>query len=132
MKIVVTGAAGFIGSNLVKGLNARGYDDIIAVDDLTQGDKFRNLADLKIADYIDAGDFYQQFADGAFGKVEAVFHEGACSDTMELDGKYMMDNNYTLSCESVSCLPDPQHPPVVRLIGRNLRRLRHVQRIPGA
>ena len=99
MKIVVTGAAGFIGSNLVKGLNARGIDDIIAVDDLTQGDKFRNLADLKIADYVDAQDFYGQFADGAFGKVDAVFHEGACSDTMELDGKYMMDNNYTLSCD---------------------------------
>ncbi len=98
MKIVVTGAAGFIGSNLVKGLNARGIDEIIAVDDLTQGDKFRNLADLKIADYVDAQDFYGQFADGAFGKVDAVFHEGACSDTMELDGKYMMDNNYTLSC----------------------------------
>ncbi len=98
MKIVVTGAAGFIGSNLVKGLNARGIDDIIAVDDLRQGDKFRNLADLKIADYVDAGDFYGQFADGAYGKVDAVFHEGACSDTMELDGKYMMDNNYTLSC----------------------------------
>lgn len=98
MKIVVTGAAGFIGSNLVKGLNARGIDNIIAVDDLTQGDKFRNLADLKIADYIDAGDFYKRFADGAFGKVEAVFHEGACSDTMELDGKYMMANNYSLSC----------------------------------
>jgi ADP-L-glycero-D-manno-heptose 6-epimerase len=98
MKIVVTGAAGFIGSNLVKGLNARGIDDIVAVDDLTQGDKFRNLADLKIADYVDADDFYGQFADGAFGKVDAVFHEGACSDTMELDGKYMMDNNYTLSC----------------------------------
>ena len=98
MKIVVTGAAGFIGSNLVKGLNARGIDAIIAVDDLTQGDKFRNLADLKIADYVDADDFYGQFADGAFGKVDAVFHEGACSDTMELDGKYMMDNNYTLSC----------------------------------
>jgi len=99
MKIVVTGAAGFIGSNLVKGLNARGIDDIIAVDDLTQGDKFRNLADLKIADYIDAGDFYDQFTDGAFGQVEAVFHEGACSDTMELDGKYMMANNYALSCD---------------------------------
>ncbi len=98
MKIVVTGAAGFIGSNLVKGLNARGIDDIIAVDDLTQGDKFRNLTDLKIADYVDADDFYGQFADGAFGKVDAVFHEGACSDTMELDGKYMMNNNYTLSC----------------------------------
>ena len=99
MKIVVTGAAGFIGSNLVKGLNARGIDDIIAVDDLTEGDKFRNLADLKIADYVDADDFYDLFAEGAFGQVEAVFHEGACSDTMEPDGKYMMDNNYTLSCE---------------------------------
>ena len=99
MKIVVTGAAGFIGSNLIKGLNARGIDDIIAVDDLTEGDKFRNLADLEIADYVDADDFYELFAEGAYGKVEAVFHEGACSDTMEPDGKYMMDNNYTLSCE---------------------------------
>ena len=95
-RIVVTGAAGFIGSNIVKGLNARGFDDIIAVDDLTQGDKFRNLADLKIADYVDLDMFYDLFADGYFGKVEAVFHEGACSDTMETDGKYMMDNNYTL------------------------------------
>ncbi len=99
MKIVVTGAAGFIGSNIIKGLNDRGIDDIIAVDDLTQGDKFRNLADLQIADYVDADDFYDLFAEGAYGQVEAVFHEGACSDTMELDGKYMMDNNYTLSCE---------------------------------
>ncbi|MDB5743625.1 MAG: ADP-glyceromanno-heptose 6-epimerase precursor [Polaromonas sp.] len=99
MKIVVTGAAGFIGSNLVKGLNARGIDNIIAVDDLTQGDKFRNLADLAIADYIDAAEFYNRFADKDFGQVEAVFHEGACSDTMEMDGKYMMANNYTLSCD---------------------------------
>ena len=99
MKIVVTGAAGFIGSNLIKGLNARGIDDIIAVDDLTHGDKFRNLADLQIADYIDADAFYTLFAKSAFGDVEAVFHEGACSDTMELDGKYMMDNNYQRSCE---------------------------------
>jgi ADP-L-glycero-D-manno-heptose 6-epimerase len=97
-RMVVTGAAGFIGSNIVKGLNARGIDDIIAVDDLTQGDKFRNLADLKIADYVDADMFYDLFAEGFFGKVDAVFHEGACSDTMETDGKYMMDNNYTLSC----------------------------------
>ncbi len=98
MRVVVTGAAGFIGSNLVKGLNQRGIEDIIAVDDLTQGDKFRNLADLKIADYVDLDLFYDLFAEGFFGKVEAVFHEGACSDTMETDGKYMMDNNYTLSC----------------------------------
>ncbi|GAC1528496.1 MAG: ADP-glyceromanno-heptose 6-epimerase [Ramlibacter sp.] len=97
-RVVVTGAAGFIGSNIVRGLNARGIDDIIAVDDLTQGDKFRNLVDLKIADYVDADLFYEAFADGHFGQVEAVFHEGACSDTMETDGKYMMDNNYTLSC----------------------------------
>ena len=99
MKLVVTGAAGFIGSNIIKGLNARGIDDIIAVDDLTEGDKFKNLADLQIADYVDVDDFYDLFAEGAFGEVEAVFHEGACSDTMEPDGKYMMDNNYTLSCE---------------------------------
>ena len=81
-RIVVTGAAGFIGSNIIQGLNARGITDIIAVDDLTQGDKFRNLVDLSIVDYVDAADFYSAFAQGHFGHVEAVFHEGACSDTM--------------------------------------------------
>lgn len=96
-RIVVTGAAGFIGSNIIAGLNARGLTDIIAVDDLTQGDKFRNLADLQISDYVDANSFYDEFAAGHYGQIEAVFHEGACSDTMESDGKYMMANNYTLS-----------------------------------
>jgi ADP-L-glycero-D-manno-heptose 6-epimerase len=96
-RIVVTGAAGFIGSNIIAGLNARGIDDIIAVDDMTQGDKFRNLADLKISDYVDADVFYNAFAAGHYGQIEAVFHEGACSDTMEQNGKYMMANNYTLS-----------------------------------
>ena len=98
MKIVVTGAAGFIGSNIIKGLNARGIDNIIAVDNLTQGDKFVNLADLQIADYVDQDLFYELFAEGAYGQVEAIFHEGACSDTMETDGRYMMDNNFSLSC----------------------------------
>ena len=98
-RVVVTGAAGFIGSNLIKGLNARGIHDIIAVDDLTQGDKFRNLADLQIADYVDAAVFYDQFASGSYGQIEAVFHEGACSDTMETNGQYMMGNNYTTSCQ---------------------------------
>ncbi len=98
-RVVVTGAAGFIGSNIVRGLNARGIEHVIAVDDLTQGDKFRNLADLKIADYVDLDSFYKRFADGEFGKVDAIFHEGACSDTMEQDGKYMMANNFTLSSE---------------------------------
>ena len=106
MKIIVTGAAGFIGSNIIKSLNARGIDDIVAVDDLTMGDKFKNLADLQIADYVDADDFYELFAEAAFGQVEAVFHEGACSDTMESDGKYMMDNNYTLSCELFQACQD--------------------------
>jgi len=98
-RIVVTGAAGFIGANLIKGLNDRGLTDIIAVDDLTQGDKFRNLADLQIADYVDADVFYDAFAADAYGKVEAVFHEGACSDTMESNGKYMMRNNYAISVQ---------------------------------
>src|SRR5450830_1116414 len=96
-RIVVTGAAGFIGSNIIQGLNARGLDDIIAVDDLTQGDKFRNLAHLKISDYVDASAFYDLFAHGAYGQIEAVFHEGACSDTMEMNGKYMMQNNFATS-----------------------------------
>ena len=99
MSVVVTGAAGFIGSNIVKGLNARGITDIIAVDDLQDGDKFRNLADLQIADYVDASVFYAAFAKRAYGKVDAVFHEGACSDTMQTDGRYMMQNNYTTSCQ---------------------------------
>jgi ADP-L-glycero-D-manno-heptose 6-epimerase len=97
MKIVVTGAAGFIGSNIIAGLNARGISNIIAVDELTQGDKFRNLADLQIADYVDADDFYLNYAEGMYGTVETVFHEGACSDTMEHNGKYMMDNNYEVT-----------------------------------
>ncbi len=98
-RIIVTGAAGFIGCNIIKGLNARGYDDIIAVDDLTQGDKFRNLVDLRIADYVDHGQFYNAFSQGEYGRVEAVFHEGACSDTTEIDGKFMLANNYSVSCE---------------------------------
>ena len=97
--VVVTGAAGFIGANIVKGLNARGISNIIAVDDLTQGDKFQNLVDLNIADYVDASIFYEKFAAKGYGKIEAVFHEGACSDTMEQNGLYMMDNNYRVSCD---------------------------------
>jgi ADP-L-glycero-D-manno-heptose 6-epimerase len=98
-RIVVTGAAGFIGSNIIKGLNARGLTDIIAVDDLTQGDKFRNLADLQISDYVDADFFYDEYAGGGYGQIEAIFHEGACSDTMEMNGKYMMQNNFATSVQ---------------------------------
>jgi len=95
MYYIVTGAAGFIGANIVKGLNDRGITDIIAVDNMKKADKFKNLVDCEIADYLDKEDFIDLIMDGAFeGDVAAIFHEGACSDTMETDGRYMMENNY--------------------------------------
>lgn len=97
MRFVVTGAAGFIGSNLIRGLNARGYDDIIAVDNLTREGKFANLVDCRISDYFEKGDFLPRLAAGALGSITAIFHEGACSDTMEHDGHYMIENNYRYS-----------------------------------
>ncbi|HZX31628.1 MAG TPA: ADP-glyceromanno-heptose 6-epimerase, partial [Rhodocyclaceae bacterium] len=98
MYIVVTGAAGFIGSNIVKALNDRGVTNIIAVDNLTKADKFKNLVDCEIADYLDKHDFIERIQAGHFdGQVDAIFHEGACSDTMETDGRYMMENNFRYS-----------------------------------
>ena len=93
---VVTGAAGFIGSKLVEGLNRRGITDVIAVDNLAHADKFQNLAGCEIADYVDQAEFIAQL-DRYEGAVEALFHQGACSDTMETDGRYMLDNNYAYS-----------------------------------
>ena len=98
--IVVTGAAGFVGANVVKALNDRGDDEIIAVDNLTRGDKFRNLVDCRIADYLDKEEFLRKLGVGAYdGELTAVFHQGACSDTMEGNGRYMMENNYRYSAE---------------------------------
>ncbi len=95
---VVTGGAGFIGSNLVKGLNERGIDDILVVDDLSDGVKCRNLADCDIADYMDKHDFLTRVVDDKLGfKVSAMFHEGACSSTTEWDGKFVMSVNYDYS-----------------------------------
>ncbi|AJJ64632.1 ADP-glyceromanno-heptose 6-epimerase [Yersinia aldovae] len=96
--IIVTGGAGFIGSNIVKALNNIGYKDILVVDNLKDGTKFVNLVDLDIADYMDKEDFVASIVAGDdMGDIDAIFHEGACSSTTEWDGKYMMDNNYQYS-----------------------------------
>jgi ADP-L-glycero-D-manno-heptose 6-epimerase len=94
--IIVTGGAGFIGSNIVKGLNEAGRDDILVVDNLTNMVKFKNIQGLKAMDYLDKITFHERLLAGKFDqeKIDVIFHEGACSDTMEYNGKYMMDNNF--------------------------------------
>ena len=99
--IIVTGGAGFIGSNIVKHLNDKGIKDILVVDHLKEGHKFSNLADRDIADYMDRADFLalienEVLFNARFGSrnIEAIFHEGACSSTTEWDGQYIMKNNY--------------------------------------
>lgn len=94
--IIVTGGAGFIGSNIVKQLNERGRNDILIVDDLTDGSKIRNLQMLDYYDYVDCIDFDDAVANNTFdiGPIEVVFHQGACADTMNYDGRYMMHNNF--------------------------------------
>jgi len=95
--IIVTGAAGFIGSNIIQGLNELGIHNIVAVDDLTEGQKFINLADVHIADYLDKADFLKRIQQQTMGSIQAIFHEGACSATTEWNGQFMMENNYEYS-----------------------------------
>ncbi len=98
MHIVVTGAAGFIGANLVRALNARGERGVVAVDNLSRADKFRNLVDCEIAEFVDKDEFLVRLVEGEFeDDIAAILHQGACSDTMETDGRYMMRNNYRYS-----------------------------------
>jgi ADP-L-glycero-D-manno-heptose 6-epimerase len=106
---IVTGAAGFIGSRLVAALNRRGIGDIIAVDNLAQADKFRNLAGCEIADYLDQAELAPAL-ERLGGSVSAVFHQGACSDTMETDGRYMMENNYRYSMRLLEWCQDEEVP----------------------
>src|SRR5204863_1783193 len=113
MTIIVTGAAGFIGSNLVKALNARGMRDVVAVDNLEHSEKVPNLADCEIVDFIDKRDFIQRIRANAIkGEYSAVLHQGACSDTMETDGRYMMENNYAYSRRLLEWCQDEEVPLV--------------------
>ena len=97
--IIVTGGAGFIGSNLVLGLNRRGYDNVVVVDNLTDGVKFRNLVGCHVADFWDKQVFIERIRINDFpsGSIKAIFHQGACSTTTEWNGRYLMENNYEYS-----------------------------------
>lgn len=95
--IVVTGAAGFIGSAIVWALNKRGFTDIHAVDLLQKDDRWLNIARLKISEYEERDAFIKRIIfDDAFlrEKVEGIIHMGACSSTTETDASYLIENNY--------------------------------------
>jgi ADP-L-glycero-D-manno-heptose 6-epimerase len=99
--LIVTGGAGFIGSNLVHELNAHGITDILVVDNFANARKFTNLHGARYVDYMDKREFRRAMAENALGagRVEAVLHQGACSNTLEDDGVYMMDNNFQYTKE---------------------------------
>ncbi len=99
-RIIVTGGAGFIGANVVRGLNARGIDDIVVVDRLRDGAKWRNLLGLRVEDVVDKDDFRLDVREGALAAdIDAVIHLGACSSTTETDADYLLDNNYRYTRE---------------------------------
>lgn len=95
--ILVTGAYGFIGSNLVHELNRRGYTDLVIVDDLTQGEKYKNLLGAKFSSYYDVDEFFHEFE--SWKHVRAIYHQGAISSTVETNGKLIMDRNYSFTCK---------------------------------
>jgi len=111
MRYVITGAAGFIGSRLAAALNRSGISEILAVDDLSDGANAKNLYALEIEDYMDKSEFLARLSTGNFdGTVEAVLHQGACTDTLQSDGKFMMENNYAYSKALADWCQDEEVP----------------------
>lgn len=97
---VVTGGAGFIGSNIIRGLNRYGIADILVVEDFTRGGDFRNLVGCQVADYMDSREFRLALGSGRLdGRLRGICHQGACADTTEYDSHYMLDTNFTFSKE---------------------------------
>jgi ADP-L-glycero-D-manno-heptose 6-epimerase len=99
--LIVTGGAGFIGSNLVHELNSHGISDILVVDNFANVPKFRNLFGARYVDFMDKRDFRRAIRENSLGagRIEAILHQGACSNTLEDDGVYMMDNNFQYTKE---------------------------------
>ncbi|KUK14578.1 MAG: ADP-glyceromanno-heptose 6-epimerase [Synergistetes bacterium] len=109
--IVVTGGAGFVGSNLVKGLNEKGFDDILIVDSMSKPEKWKNLLGLEFGDYMEKDEFIERLERGEFGKsIEAIFHQGACTDTTCYDVKYLLENNYRYSVRLLNYAIDRRIP----------------------
>ena len=110
--IIVTGGAGFIGSNTVRALNDRGERDVIVVDNLTRAEKVRNLSDCIVADYFDKHEFSSELKSRRLKGVKAVIHQGACSDTTNSDGRYLLENNHTYSKAVLAYAQELQVPLV--------------------
>jgi ADP-L-glycero-D-manno-heptose 6-epimerase len=91
--IVITGAAGLIGSGVVRYLNDQGFSNLLLVDDIKKTEKWKNLLRKRYVDFISKHELFS-WLQGREREIEAFIHLGACSDTLERDGSYLLENNY--------------------------------------